>query len=173
MNNGNGLIQEPAKRIRWSAGDGLAVDLAKCQDPKVLFDHWPWISDRLRAVRKKDNSIEQWQPDHVRIQILEGLAGRSAVELWFGINSEQVIEGFIVTSVKFDPFVQLPVAWTVWIGWANLDLLAKLSPKFEQIARERYYPRIEFITGRRGWIDAKKAAALGYTVKRIVYGKEL
>ena len=173
MNNGNGLNAASTKPLRWNPGNDEQATLVKVSQKEVLDHHWPWVRDRLAIIKKKDKSVDGWQPDHIRIAISEGLAGRSPIELWFGLDADNVIVGFIVTNMRFDPYIQLPVAWVVWLAWANKELLHKLAPAFKEIARQRYYPAIEFITGRRGWIHPKKAAEMGFEIKCITYRMEL
>ena len=176
MNNGNGLNGlSNVKPIRWRPEHDDQVQLIKVQAKEVLDHHWPWVRDRLAVIKKKDKSVDGWQPDHIRIQIVQGLMAPIPypVELWFGVDSDSAIEGFIVTNTRFDNFVQLPAAWQVWLAWGNKKLLERLAAPFKEIARQRYYPAIEFITGRRGWIHPKKAAEMGFSIKCITYRMEL
>lgn len=149
----------------------LPIKLVKVTDQETLYRHWPWIEARMNVVKKKDRGHEHWTPAHVRQAILNGFRGASAVELWLGVNSESEIEGFVVTTVRGDPFIQLPVSLVAWILWANESLMWKTLSQIEEIARSRYLPAIEFISSRAGWIP--KAAKFGFHVSVYNFRKEL
>lgn len=165
--NPNGL----AKWTFSETAGELPIKLVKVTDRETLYNHWPWLEARLKVVKKKDSSHEQWTPAHVREAILGGFMGRTSAELWLGINTESVIEGFIITTVRADPFIQLPVALTAWILWANEALIKKAIPELEKIARSRYLPALEFFTTRQGWMV--KAGRYGFKLKVMSFRKEL
>lgn len=150
----------------------LPITLVKVKTEEELLRHWPWLLARLKVVRKKDVSRdEHWTPDHVREAIRRGFWGQTSVELWLGIDPEGVIEGFVVTSVKIDPFINIPIALICWILWANETLTEQVLPQLEALAKRRYLPAIEFLSGRQGWL--KKAPRLGFKLAVMQFRKEV
>lgn len=140
---------------------GLAVNLIQVTDDKTLLQHWPWLKTRLALVRRKDKyAHEEWTPDHVREAIRRGFTGSSPAKLFLGVNTEGVIEGFVVTTLRFDPFVGLPKALVAWILFANESLIDRCLPQLIEITKRHFLTRLEFLGSRKGWY--KKAARFGF-----------
>jgi hypothetical protein len=165
--NGNGL----APWVFSENAGAVPIKMIKCMNDAELYEHWPWLEARLKVVKKKDKTPEQWTPAHIREAIRQGFVGRSSCELWLGVNPEGVIEGFILTTLRFDAFVNLPIAWTIWVIWANEALIERAMKQMTEIARSRFMPAIEFTTGREGWL--KKAPRLGFKLSVMNFRKEL
>jgi hypothetical protein len=153
-----------------TAGE-VPIKLIKVTNDATLFQHWPWLEKRLNVVKRKDRSNEQWTPAHLRESVRKGFWGQSSVELWLGVNDEGVIEGFILTTVRVDPFVNLPAALTAWVLWGNEALINRALPQLEEIAKNRYLTAIEFFTSRQGWF--KKASRFGFRLSLMQFRKEL
>jgi hypothetical protein len=147
--------------------------IVKVTDVNALRMHWPWVEERLKIVKHRDVSAEGWQPAHVREAILRGFTGQSTVELFFLIAMDNSIEGFVVTTVYADPYTQLPESLVIWIGWGNSQLIEHHLPFFTKLASDRFLNRLEFVSGRRGWLNPKKAAAHGFAVRARFYTKRI
>lgn len=137
-----------------------------------LRQHWPWIERRLLILKKK-NHTEKWHPGHIRNEIIKGFSGNSVTELYFSIATDNSIEGFMVLTVRADPFTQLAESLIVWLLWGNEDLIDRYLPDLCKIAKERFLDSIEFISGRRGWMLRGKAARRGFKVKSVIFRKEV
>ena len=159
--------------IHWDVTEdsGLEVKLVQVTDDATLLRHWPWLAPRIALVRKKDKSMhERWTPEHVREAIRRGFSGQSPAKLWLGVNSENVIEGFMVTTVRYDSFAQLPAALVVWVLWANGSLIERCLPHLEDIARNHYLENLEFIGTRKAWI---RKTPPGFKLKLMIFSKKV
>jgi hypothetical protein len=145
--------------------------LVKCPNPAVLKQHWPWIKDRLEIIKKKNKDLLKWTPKHVRQMILSGLGNLTTHELWFAVEEDGILRGFIISYVQNDPFVNLGDSLHVWLGFGNMKIIEKLLPEFEAIARDKDLEGIEFSSPRKAW--ALKIAKLGFHMKTITYRKDL
>src|SRR5882724_6863657 len=48
----------------------------------TINELWPWVSEGLERIKKKDPHSGPWTPQHVRARIDAGFAG-APVQLWF------------------------------------------------------------------------------------------
>lgn len=159
---------------KWTFSEtagAVPIKLVKVTDDETLFRHWPWLEARLKVIKKKDLSREHWTPAHIRQGIQNGFRGASVVELWLGVNSESVVEGFVITTIRGDPYIQMPVALVAWMLWSNEKLTAQVLPQLEEIAKRRYLSRIEFPSGRKGWM--LKAGRFGFKLGMMTFYKDL
>jgi GNAT superfamily N-acetyltransferase len=150
--------------------------IQKTQEPKLirvdaptLYAHWPWLERKLSRMKKKDQSGERWTPAHVREGVLKGITGQSTVELYFSVEADGEISGFMVTYVKIDNFIGLPCALFVWFLYANDGLIQRFLPALEEMARRRYLRQVEFCSTRRGWL--RLAGKGGFEPGPITYRK--
>ena len=125
----------------------LPAKLVKA-DFNMLREAWPWLESKLEEIRKKDKEVDFWMTEHVWQMLLAGLQGRSTYELWLAVNSDGVLEGFIVTYTRFNQYLNLPISMFVWLGWGK-RVMSELLPELEAAARERHLKKIEFSSGRR------------------------
>lgn len=148
---------------RWDVTEntGLPIQIVQVTDEKTLLQHWPWLKTRLGIAHAKDrHRHERWLPEHIREAVRRGFTGAGPVKLFFGVNTEGVIEGFVVTTVRYDPFIGIPAALVVWILYANESLIDRCLSQLKEITRQHYAPRLEFLGSRKGWF--RKAARFGF-----------
>lgn len=146
--------------------------IVKAKDVAELRAHWAWVEKRLKVIKHRDKSNEGWQPAHVREAIMRGFAGQSTVELYYLVAKDNSLEGFVVTTVYSDPYTQIPESLVIWLAWGVSELIDHHMPFFTKTARDRFLNRLEFISGRKGWLKGK-AASRGFTIKARVYSKDL
>lgn len=146
--------------------------LLRVRDMEAIRQHWPWIEKRLEILKAK-NHTEKWQPGHIRNEIIRGFTGGSTVELYFSVAPDNSLDGFMIITVRADPFTQLAESLVVWLLWANEDLIDRYLPELCKIAKERFLDSIEFISPRRGWMLRGKAARRGFKVKSVIFRKEV
>jgi hypothetical protein len=161
-------------KLDWTERDPPAdVKPEKISAHNDLIRIWPWIRDRLVAIKKKDPNAGHWVPEHVRHLLMLGIAGQSTCELFVARRGEKVY-AFIVTEITIDRYIHVPTVLHVWAGWLNRSMIEKFLPFLDQLARERGVTRITFETGRFGWqgtIDA--LADRGFVQSTIIYSREV
>jgi hypothetical protein len=148
----------------------LSAKLVKA-DFNMLREAWPWLEPKIEEIRKKDKESDFWTAEHVWQLLLAGLQGRSTHELWLAIDSSTALRGFIVTYTIFNQHINLPVSMFVWLGWGKRSLIRELYPTLKGVARERHLKRIEFSSGRKGWLRA--AARQGFRIKSMTFCEDL
>lgn len=154
--------------------DGL--HLCQINRPDQLIELWPWMKEQIEKLRTKNPPRQHWLPEHVRIQILQGIANQNAVECFVAHNigsarEPESLHGMIIVHPLIDPFVNLPLTWFVWLGIIEPKVLERLLPEFEQLARARGYLHWKWTTSRKGW--ARRAAKFGAKVVEYALEKEL
>jgi hypothetical protein len=146
--------------------------VVKVSDIETLRRHWRWLEDKLLKLKQKDKvGVENWEPGHIREQIISGFRGQNAIELRLLLDPDLSLVGFLITSTYVDMYTQLPEALVVWIFWGDNAMMDQFMPALDELAKSRFLKEIMFISGRRGWM--KRAAHAGFHVKRIVYSRSV
>lgn len=136
------------------------------------------IKEKAALAQKRvgfKHSVSHWLPEHVRMAILAGLAGRNTVELYFVVDparGEENVLGFFIVSSQPDEFAQVPLVMTVWMVWARPGhgyLVDMLLPYVERLAIERGCVELQHVSGRMGHMRKPR----GFRVSQYVYRKEV
>ena len=181
MNNGTNGHVEPTPKIvyrsgkpRWQKTVPDSVRPVKVNSIEMLTDVWPYVRDRLEVIKKKDKSTQHWLPEHVRHAVMQGLFGQNMTELYVALDTDNSIYGFIVTEVLFDRFVNIPLTLWIWVGWLNREMIDRMTPWLEKIAKERGLTRIEWDSGRFGWLGTvSQLKTAGFRLVKQGFRKEI
>ena len=176
--NGNGAMHiEPIRRTAWRDSIPDAMKVVQVKNVRMLMECWPYVSERIAIIKKKDKNCGNWQPQHVRHMVQEGFSNpaiRYPVELHLALDESGVIYGFIVGYVKIDPYINLPMTYHIWLGWLNRQGIERFAPWLKQRCWEQGLTGVEFESGRFGWMGTlKKLMAAGFVIKQTVYRMEI
>jgi len=164
-------------RIGWRAMLPESVKVVRVSSMPMLIECWPWVKERLETIKKKDKTCGHWLPEHIRHMVQEGITNRTVrypVELYLALDESSIIHSFLVGYTKFDPYINVPLTYHIWVAWLNRKGIEQLTPWLDQMCKDRGLTSIEFESGRFGWMGAlRKAAKSGFYVKQTVYRKEL
>ena len=149
--------------------EGLHIDK---MDISMLPHLWPWIKEGLLYIKHKNGQLVQWIPEHIRMEIQKGFANVGACECFIGHDADDdSIRGFLVAYPLNDPFINLALTWHVWMATLSWNVLDKVLPEFEHLARERGFTRWQWGSSRASW--ERRAARFGATVVERTIGKDL
>lgn len=147
--------------------DGFKVARATADDIRL---RWPLLRKWLLEIgRKNPKSYAKWEPEHIRLEVLKGIAGQNGVQMFLCFNPD--LQGFFITYPQVDPFVNLPLALFIWLTYGPNGVLEYAMPFIEQMAREGGYTAIEGMSGRPGWI--RRLARYGFEPTQVVLRKNL
>lgn len=148
------------------------LHLDKITSNDTLMTLWPWMREGLLYIKRRNSPQSLWLPEHVRLEIQKGFVGQSSCECFIGhVGTDDTVLGFVVAYPLIDPFVNLPLAWHVWmgnLGWGNI---MTLLPEFEELARARGYRRWQWGSARKSW--ERRAERFGARVIERTIAKEL
>lgn len=109
--------------------------------PAELPDVWPKVRDRIEEIRSRFN--EQWLPEHIFYEILQG-----GTHLW----TTPDLRGFVVLQVLVSPYAR---DLHVWLAWNDTE--ARVADYFEQLkalAEENGCQNVTGESDRMGWLRA-------------------
>jgi len=174
-------IPNPAPRQVPFVLEGFALGcgqgplhLCKVRDADALAKIWPWMREGLLRIQAKNRPLTHWMPEHVRMELAKGFMGQTTTECFVGHDCTETgdsLFGFIIGYVSYDPFVQLPLGYYVWMGNMPEGVLDHCLPDFEQMLRERGFHHWEWGTSRKGW--ARRAERFGAKVVEWKIRKDL
>jgi hypothetical protein len=152
--------------------DGLHI----CRINRIeqLAALWPWMKQELIHLRKKNAVRSHWLPEHVRQEIIKGLAGNNLVECFVAhdVRAEaEYARGLLVCYPQVDPFIGLALTWFVWLGVWGPDITDALISEFDDMARARGFTSWEWGTSRKGWARRMEKHGVSLVEYRLV--KEL
>ncbi len=150
----------------------VGLHICKLHNGEMLVALWPWLRRGLVQIQQKNPPHAKWMPEHLRLEIIKGLAGQSGTECFIAHDGDtEALHGFLIACPLIDPFVNLPLSWFVWMCNLAPGTLDRVLPEFEQMARDRGYRRWQWVTSRKGWL--RRAARFGAQMIEITISKEL
>ena len=159
-------ITAPAKADgRYSLSQVDAGDL------KVLWPQYirPWVE----AVKKKDSAAGHWEPEHVRLAIESGLAGKIFCEchMVVPVNEGKPV-GVVILRLYNDEFLNVPLELYAWITYCREPRAMRyVLAMLEKRAREIGVRAIRGISSQTAWL--RRLRRWGYRMEAIIIRKDL
>lgn len=170
-----------AERIEVLDGYSLncgrtGMHLCLLDKPDKIAALWPYMKREILRLQRKNPPRLRWIPEHVRRDLMLTFNNQNTLECFVAHDaptdgSPDTVSGMLVCYPKFDPFVNLPVTWFVWLMIADVGVLDVMLPEFEAEARRRGFLSWEWTTARQGWV--RRAARFGAKVVEYTVSKEL
>jgi hypothetical protein len=154
----------------------MGFHLCRVRDAATFTELWPWIREGLMFLREKNPPRQKWLPEHLRKEVMLTFMNPPQAQTDcfvahdVGAGHDRVW-GHLFCFPQVDPFVALPLAWHVWMGFMLPTVLDALLPEFEDEARKRGYTSWQWCTSRTKWI--KRAEKFGAKVVEFTISKPL
>jgi len=161
----------PNGKVATKAEARYSLTLLDMEAVKTLWPQYirPWVE----AVKRKDPAAGHWEPEHVRLAIDAGLAGKMFCEchLIVPVNEGKPV-GVVILRLYNDEFLQVPLALHAWITYCHEPRAMRyVLPMLEKRAREIGVRSVMGISSRTKWL--RRLRRWGYRMEAIIIRKDV